>query len=228
MNQDNPTPPFNYQPPGDPHPQFNMAPDRESLFQKFKKNWRKVLHDAVIFLGIPILIAFLLSAFVIQSYQVDGESMETTLQNHDRLIVYKFPRTVARLTRHQYVPKRGEIVIFNQTGLPDIYYQKQLIKRVIGLPGERVVVSNGTITVYNKAHPMGFDPDKTVGYKINVPTGPGNMSSAGVTLGPNEIFVCGDNRVNSEDSRYFGPVQLNNVVGVLALRILPINKAESF
>lgn len=124
------------------------------------------------------------------------------------------------------MPKRGDIIVFNQTGLSDSIYQKQLIKRVIGLPGDRVLVSDGHITVFNKAHPDGFDPDAVGKYKINSPTYTSGPPS--VTLANNEIFVCGDNRANSEDSRYFGPVKLKNVVGELVLRIMPINKAESF
>jgi len=178
-----------------------------------------------VFLVIPILMALFLTAFIIQSYQVDGQSMETTLQDHDRLLVDKFPRTWARLTNKDYIPNRGDIVIFNQSGLPDSFYQKQLIKRVIGLPGERVVVKNGYITVYNKNHPNGFNPDDSGKYTITAPTTVGDID---VTLDSHEIFVCGDNRNNSEDSRYFGPVNTNNLVGKLVIRILPINNTKLF
>jgi signal peptidase I len=190
-----------------------------------KKNIFSALSSLFVFVVIPVLIALFLTAFVIQSYQVDGESMESTLQNHDRLIVNKMPRTWSRLTGHQYVPKRGDIIVFNQTGLPDSIYQKQLIKRVVGLPGERVVVKGGEITIYNKTRPNGFNPDAAGIYHIDA-TFTGNDVDA--SLAKNEIFVFGDNRGNSEDSRFFGPVNLNNVVGQLVLRIMPINKAEAF
>jgi signal peptidase I len=186
---------------------------------------KSVISNILIFLVTPLLIAYFLTSFVIQSYQVDGESMETTLQNHDRLIVDKLPRTWAKLTGHQYVPKRGDIIIFNQTGLSDSYYQKQLIKRVVGLPGEKVSISNGTITIYNKAHPEGFNPDTAGKYHIAAPSNSGELQ---VTLGPNEVFVCGDNRNNSEDSRIFGPVNTKTIVGKLSVRIFPFNKSETF
>jgi len=196
--------------------------------QNEKTGVYNALSSIFFFLIVPVLIALFLTAFVIQSYQVDGESMEATLQDHDRLLVDKLPRTFSKLTRKAYIPNRGDIIIFNQTGLPDSFYQKQLIKRVIGLPGERVVIKNGNITVYNSDNPSGFNPDTSGGYHVLGPTNVGDINIQDVHLGPGEIFVCGDNRGNSEDSRYFGPVNSNQIVGKLVLRILPINKAEVF
>lgn len=169
------------------------------------------------------LIAILLTAYVFQSYQVDGPSMQNTLHNNDRLIVWKLPRTWARVTGHQYVPDRGDIIIFTESGLSnygDTQDTKQLVKRVIGLPGDHVVVANGVITIYNKQHPKGFDPDKTLPYgKDNAI--PATNNDVNVTLGPNQLFVCGDNRGDSLDSRIFGPIQTSQVIGKLVARIYP-------
>lgn len=176
-------------------------------------------------IGSAFVIALLLNSFVLQSYQVDGQSMETTLQNDDRLIVNKVPRTIARITGHQYVPHRGDIVIFNQSGLPGFVGTKQLIKRVIGLPGDRVVVKDGKITIYDSTHPKGFNPDTTGKYRITAPT---TIGSVDQTLNKDELFVCGDNRSNSEDSRYFGPIKTSQLVAKLTLRILPLNTVKKF
>lgn len=170
------------------------------------------------------LIAILLNTFVIQSYQVDGQSMEPTLQNDDRLIVDKIPRTIARIDGHQYVPHRGDIIIFNQDGLPGFVGTKQLIKRVIGLPGEHVVVRGGRVTIYNSQHPNGFDPDDQGKYTIKQPT----TQEFDGYLQKDQLFVCGDNRPNSEDSRYFGPIKTSQVVAKLVLRILPVGETKSF
>jgi signal peptidase I len=188
--------------------------------------WRGVV-STILLLAIAPLIAFGITTYGIQSYQVDGESMETTLQNNDRLIVDKAPRTLARITGHSYVPNRGDIIIFNQANLPDTSFgqSKQLIKRVIGLPGERVVVRDGKITVYNSAHPEGFNPDLATGYKITAPSTQGEVD---LVLQSDQLFVCGDNRPNSEDSRYFGPIKADDIVGKLSLRLLPVNKAQKF
>lgn len=172
-----------------------------------------------------LLIAVLLNTFVIQSYQVDGESMENTLQNGDRLIVNKIPRTLARIDGHQYVPHRGDIIIFNEQGLPGFIGEKQLVKRVIGLPGDHVSTNGVQTTIYNPQHPNGFNPDASDGYHAKLGQ---SCGSADVYLKSNEIFVMGDNRGNSEDSRCFGPITTDQVVAKLVLRILPFNKTQSF
>lgn len=181
-------------------------------------------------IGILLLapvIALLMIAFVFQSYQVDGPSMETTLQNNDRLIVWKAPRTWSKITGNQYVPNRGDVIVFNQSDLPDngTGTTRQLIKRVIGMPGERVEVQNGVITVYNKDNPKGFQPDATLPYGANIPETAGDLS---VTLGDDEIFVAGDNRPESLDSRTFGPIKTGQIVGKLVLRMLPASNVTLF
>ncbi len=186
--------------------------------------------STIAILLIAPLIAILLTAYVFQSYQVDGPSMMNTLHNNDRLIVWKFARTWSRITGNQYVPNRGDIIIFTESGLAnygDTANTKQLVKRVIGLPGDHIVIKNGVITVFNKANPKGFQPDTTLPYKddggIFITT-----NDIDVTLKSNQLFVCGDNRPDSLDSRIFGPIQTNQVIGKLVVRILPISNAKRF
>jgi signal peptidase I len=191
--------------------------------------WREAASTLGILLT-ALIVALLIIGFVFRSYQVDGPSMENTLQNSDKLIIWKVPRTWAKITGHNYIPKRGDIVVFTQSGLSDFGQQdkKQLIKRVIGLPGERVVIKDGAITIYNKQHPGGFNPDKTLAYFTNAKDIPTTSGDVDVTLRPGQIFVCGDNRPDSLDSRSFGPIQAKQIVGKLILRVFPINKAEAF
>lgn len=191
-----------------------------------------VWRDAASTIGIlaaALLVALFIILFVFRSYQVDGPSMQNTLQNDDKLIIWKVPRTWSDITRHDYIPNRGDIIVFNEKGLSEFGQQdsKQLIKRVIGLPGERVVVNNGAITVYNKDHPDGFDPDTTLPYGNNnaIPYTSGHIDKK---LGPHQLFVCGDNRPDSLDSRTFGPINANQIVGKLALRVIPISQAKAF
>jgi signal peptidase I len=183
---------------------------------------KSVFGTILLILAAP-LIAVVFTMFIFQSYEVDGPSMQNTLQNQDRLIIYKLPRTFARITKKTYIPKRYDVVVFDGKNLlnNDEFSSegdKQLIKRVIGLPGERVVVKDNKITVYNKEHPEGFNPDEFVPPTADNKTTPGEID---VVVGENEIFVMGDNRNNSLDSRYFGPVPGSEVVGKLILRLWP-------
>lgn len=179
-------------------------------------------------LATALVVALLMIGFVFRSYQVDGPSMQQTLQNQDKLIIWKVPRTWARLTHHAYIPKRGDIIVFTESGLGQFGQEdsKQLIKRVVGLPGDRVVVKDGTVTIYNGSHPDGFQPDKTLGYAYpNFPTTSGDID---VTLGANQLFACGDNRPDSLDSRAFGPIKADQVIGKLVVRVFPTNQIKTF
>jgi signal peptidase I len=153
--------------------------------------------------------------------------MQTTLANHDRLIVLKTQRTWARITRHDYIPQRGDVIIFIKRGLIDDSQgrDKQLIKRVVGLPGDHVVVNDGVLTIYNAQYTKGFQPDKTYAYGSAITTTPGTVD---LVVPAGEVFVCGDNRANSLDSRIFGPIPARDIVGKLAMRILPFSQAKRF
>ena len=208
-----------------PAPVAELPPDTDPTEPAVEKDGLKGIVSTVALLILAPAIAIFLTAFVFQSYEVDGPSMQTTLQNRDRLIVLKVPRTIARITHHAYIPNRGDVIIFSHPDVGDTGGAKQLIKRVIALPGERVVVKDGVVTVYNQAHPDGFSPDKTLPYG-NVITD--TIGDVDLTVPEGEVFVCGDNRSNSLDSRYFGTVPANNIVGKLGLRVYPFNKAERF
>jgi signal peptidase I len=194
--------------------------------KKSKDGWKGVFSTILILIAAP-LVAIFLTSFVFQSYEVDGPSMETTLQNRDRLIVWKVPRSIARLTNNTYVPRHNDIIVFVKHGLSEYSTanDKQLIKRVIGLPGERVVVDGNTITVYNKEHPDGFNPDAGVNHgQLTNPT----SGTVDLVVPEGEVFVCGDNRSNSLDSRAFGTIPAKDIVGKLSIRIFPFNKAQKF
>jgi signal peptidase I len=172
-------------------------------------------------------VAFLIIFFVFRSYQVDGPSMRNTLQNSDKLIIWKVPRTMASITHHAYIPKRGDIIVFSQKGLSEFGQQdsKQLIKRVVGLPGDHVVVKDGKYTVYNAENPNGFDPDVSLNNKEMISPTSGAID---VTLKKDQLFVSGDNRPDSLDSRAFGPIDADQVIGKLVLRVFPLSQAKVF
>lgn len=199
--------------------QGGAKPPRQG--RKNREGWRSALSTILILVLAPI-VAILLTTFVFQSYEVDGPSMEPTLHDGNRLIVWKVPRTIARLTGNPYIPPRGEIIVFSQPNsaeAPD----KQLIKRVVALPGERIVVRNNRITIYNRDNPEGFNPDNVI--PDNLPPTDGNID---LTVPEGQIFVTGDNRTNSLDSRTFGTVSSDEVLGNLVLRIFPFNRIKTF
>jgi signal peptidase I len=81
--------------------------------------------------------------------------------------------------------------------------------------------------IYNAAHPKGFDPDKTLAYGKEDPL-PYTSGTTNVKLGPGQLFVSGDNRPDSLDSRYFGPINASQIIGKLVVRVFPVNHSEVF
>lgn len=204
--------------------------DGEPIRRRSHEGMKSVLSTVSLLLIAP-LIAFGLTMFVFQSYQVDGPSMQETLHHNDRLVVWKLPRTWANLTGNNYVPGRGDIVILHEAGLQSYGAsgtdEKQLVKRVIGLPGDRIVIRDGVITIFNTEYPSGFNPDQELPYGKTAQLTP-TVNDLEVTLGETELYVVGDNRTNSLDSRTFGPIETDQVVGKLVLRLLPLNQIERY
>ncbi len=219
--------PLNYVVPAPQHRSPSTAPRRPERHSKIAD-----IISTICVVGAALGLALCLIAFVFQSYQVDGPSMENTLQNDDRLIVWKVPRTIASITGHAYIPNRGDIIIFNQDNLAEFGQSnvKQLVKRVVGLPGDRIVVSGGHITIYNTQHPSGFEPDKTLPYgkEHPLPYTAGPNGDIDITLGKDQLFVCGDNRTDSLDSRSFGPIGANAIIGKLVFRMYPFGTVQVF
>lgn len=192
-----------------------------------KRNKRANISSTVGILLLAPLMAVGLTVFVFQTYQVSGQSMESTLQNQDRLIVWKVARTWSRITGNPYVPARGDVIIAKTPLLANVGLDpnEQIIKRVVGLPGDRIVVKDGVLTVYNATHPNGFQPDQTLPYGTVIKD---TTNNGEWTVKANQLFICGDNRQNSADSRLFGPISTDDVIGKLAARVLPLNGFEAF
>ncbi len=155
-------------------------------------------------------------SYVITFFTVDGLSMYPTLQDRSRRPLLLLPTTIGRLNGSPYVPARGSIVVVEKS--EDNLFDSAIaaprsfvVKRVIALPGERVVIQNGVITIYNQEYPEGFVPDDT--YNWIVDHSGSEFFKSDVTLGENEVFLAGDNRNNSIDSRYYGPVSATQIIG---------------
>lgn len=174
----------------------------------------------LIALGLALFIRF----FIAAPYVVSGASMEPTFDNWDYLITDRFSY---RLTE----PERGDIVVFCLPGtgecslLTRVINQewiapRTLIKRVVGLPGETVQIQGSEVIIMNAAHPDGFTLEEPYIAEENV----GGPGSAHVTLSADEYFVMGDNRRVSSDSRVWGVLPRDNIVGQVLVRLFPLSK----
>ncbi|PLS80667.1 signal peptidase I [Candidatus Saccharibacteria bacterium] len=172
--------------------------------------------------------AALLNAFVFQSYFVDGLSMQPTLQDDDRILVSKIGKTSAEVIHADYMPERGDIVVLDSgTSEFTSLQNEQIIKRVIGVPGDIVVIENGTVQIKNREHPDGFNVDEQLELDV-APTH--NEGPSIVQVPDGHLFVLGDNRAEggSYDSRSFGTVSNTHVQGKLLVRVLPLKQVRVF
>lgn len=215
------------QPSTTPTPPTTPAPKPER--KRFGLGNAKAFLSVVAFIGGVIIAATLINQFVFQSYYVDGTSMVPTLHNNDRLVIDKVERTLALAGGKHYIPQRGQIVVLDSSLIDRSGHNEQLIKRVIGLPGERISIStDGVVTIRNSEHPEGFDPNQTLGL-TNLE--PAYVDSAiNLTIPDHQVFVMGDNRApgGSYDSRAFGPVESDKIQGRLLARIFPLDKTKLY
>ena len=149
-----------------------------------------------------ILIALLINVFVGQATRVEGQSMEPSLHTDQRLVVEK-------LSYRFRGPQRFEIVVLKLPSQGD----ELLIKRVIGLPGETIEIHDGQVYVNGESLQESF---------VQGDTFPGRSES--VIVPPLHVYVLGDNRNHSNDSRSFGPVPIENIVGRAWISYWPLEQ----
>ena len=153
---------------------------------------------------------FVIRALIFKPFYVKGQSMEPNFYEKDYLIIDE-------VTYRFREPERWEIIVLKSPVSTDFY-----LKRVVGLPGERVKVENGKVIIYNDANPKGIILNET--YLSSIST----SGSVSFTLGDDQYFVLGDNRGASFDSRSFGAISRSAIIGRVWLRGWPFSRISSF
>lgn len=207
---------------GDPRAFRGYSTDLRKLSKAQKKSdflpgFRKSVGGFVWEIAKIIIIALIIikpvHAFLLQPFYVKGASMEPNFYNADYLIV-------DQLSYRLHDPRRGDVVVIHNPFQENEFF----IKRIIGLPNEQIMIVNSQITIYNDEFPDGQPLDESAYLEPGVST-PGNIE---ITLGGEEYYVMGDNRTASLDSRSFGPIDRDAIVGRTALRAWPIHRAATF
>jgi len=178
---------------------------------------RKIVVEWVLLIGGALLIAFLIKTFLFQAFYIPSESMTPTLQVGDRVLVNK-------VSYQLHDVNRGDIVVFEAPDDPNTDGVKDLVKRVIGLPGETVELRDGQVFVDGD---LLEEPYLAAG-EVTRPTQnfagdcepPASDSTCVVP--PDTFLVLGDNRDQSKDGRVFGPIRESDIVGRVFVRIWPL------
>jgi len=198
---------------------YNQTP--EQVYQNpnipvIEEKKKSGILEFILYLGIILGLVFTIRFFVIMPFAVEGNSMEPNFHTGELIIVNRIGYTIGK-------PDRGDIVVFIPTDNPDTYY----IKRIIGLPGESIKFSNGSIYIYNEAHPNGKKVEEPYLSKENQRTNPpANMNNKKIEIPERHYYMLGDNRAQSRDSRVFGPVHTQNLIGKTEVIIYPIKQAR--
>jgi signal peptidase I len=201
-------------------PAESSPPNADGGGSSRRSRW---LGEGLAVLVVAIVVAILLRTFVVQTFFIPSGSMEPTLQIGDRILVNK-------LSYHLHSVKRGDIVVFSRPanencGGPEV---NDLVKRVIGLPGDLMSLSHGYVFVDGKRLNESWLPPSSQG--VTDPGPPGNAANlAHPYLVPaNDYFVMGDNRTDSCDSRWWGPIPKSLIVGKVEMRIWPLGSIKFF
>jgi signal peptidase I len=165
---------------------------------------------------VAFAVVFIIRSYIMQPFLVWGSSMAPTFLSGDYILIDE-------LSLYFREPKRGEVVVFHHPPNSSTYF----IKRIIGLPNEKVLIKDNKITIFNSQHPNGFVLEEKY-LSPNVITEVRQEKSKEFVLGPDEYFVLGDNRQFSYDSRDWGVLKRKDIAGIAKLRLWPLKSFRVF
>jgi signal peptidase I len=181
------------------------------------------IREGIVIVAVAVVVAVLLRAFVVQTFYIPSGSMEPTLQIGDRILVNK-------LSYHLHGVDRGDIVVFTRPatencGGPEV---NDLVKRVIALPGEVISLSNGYVYIDGRRLDETWLPQSEQGKTQPGPAGNAANLQHPYRVPANDYFVMGDNRGDSCDSRWWGPISRSLIVGKVEVRVWPLSSLGFF
>ncbi|MBI3366494.1 signal peptidase I [Candidatus Roizmanbacteria bacterium] len=164
--------------------------------------------ETVVFIGSLFIVIYL---FILTPNQVKGASMEPTFKSGDYILT-------SRVTYKMRSQQRGDVVVFHSPKNPDIEY----IKRIVGLPGDKLLIEDSNIFINGK-----LVQENYISARTNLWEGGFIKNGVLFTIPNDELFVMGDNRPRSSDSREFGPIPIESVIGQVFFRYFPSDKVGS-
>lgn len=194
-----PQPPY----PSAPLPPTDQPPPQQ---QQRSRGVGWVIEIAVT-VALAVALYFVIQTFIVQTYRVEGQSMDRTLRDGQHLLIDK-------LTPRFDSYSRGDVVVLHPPDQAES--STPYIKRVIGVPGDHVEIRDGGVWINGLRLDEPYVPDGD-------PTESEDPDFDTVDLGPDEVWVMGDNRQHSVDSRTFGPVQVSEIIGRAWLRFWPLD-----
>jgi signal peptidase I len=186
------------------------------LARRFGSTTASAIEWAVV-IGGAVLLAVIVKVFLVQAFYIPSDSMLPTLRKDDRVLVNK-------LSYRFGDPDRGDIIVFDRPEGAVASDISELIKRVVGLPGEEIVIEGGDVYVDGRQLEEGYLPEGTVtsteasDYKCH--------RDDPCVVPEDHLWVMGDNRGDSQDSRYFGPIPEDTVVGRAFVVVWPLSRFD--
>ena len=179
--------------------------------------------------ALAFIIIVPIRVFLFQPFFVQGASMEPNFEDGQYLIINEFgyketdikigDQSILNVDSFKEI-ERQQVVVFRYPLDP----KKFFIKRVIGLPGEKIQIKDNKVTIFNQEYPNGLMLDE----KNYIPVGSTTKGEETITLDENQYFVLGDNRLHSSDSRVWGPVSKEDMIGAVLLRAWPLDKVSIY